>query len=157
VLRCLASNLQFHGGNAGKTCELNIGALLQDARYSIRILLKTPGFTAIAVLMLALGIGANTAIFSVVNGVLLNPLPYLNAEQLVAIGEKSLQFPESSIAYPNFLDWVLMNHSFEALAAYRGTDFNFTGSGEAQHLRAVQVSAPFFSILGVKPPVGGRK
>src|SRR5215469_3495813 len=128
--------------------------LLQDFRYCFRVLLKARGFTVIAVLTLALGIGANTAIFSVVNGVLLNPLPYPNADRLVAIGEKFSTFPEASIAYPNFLDWVRMNHSFEALAAYRGTDFNFTGSGEAQHLRAVQVSAPFFSILGVKPVIG---
>jgi predicted permease len=131
-----------------------MGDLLQDARYSIRTLLKTPGFTAIAVLTLALGIGANTAIFSVVNGVLLNPLPYPNADRLVAIGEKFPPFPEASIAYPNFLDWARMNHTFEALAAYRGTGFNLTGWGEARHLRAVQVSAPFFSILGVKPVIG---
>src|ERR1700686_2752363 len=93
--------------------------LLQDLRYGLRMLAKSPGFTAIAILTLALGIGANTALFSVVNGVLLNPLSYPNPGQLVAIGEKTPVFSQSSIAYPNFLDWVRLNHAFEALAAYR--------------------------------------
>ena len=126
----------------------------QDLRYSLRILTKSPGFTTIAVLTLALGIGANTALFSVINGVLLNPLPYRNPERLVAVAEKLPPFPEASIAYPNFLDWVRMNHTFEALAAYRHTDFNLTGSGAAQRLNAVQVSASFFPLLGVRPVIG---
>ena len=131
-----------------------MGTVWQDVRYSMRTLKKSPGFTTIAVLTLALGIGANTALFSVVNGVLLNPLPYPNPERLVAVAEKFPPFPEASIAYPNFLDWVGMNHTFEALAAYRHTDFNLTGSGEAQRLNAVQVSASFFPLLGVKPVIG---
>src|ERR1700752_387806 len=118
----------------------------QDVRYGIRVLLKSPGFTAIAVLTLALGIGANTALFSVVNGVLLNPLPYPNPGRIVAGAERFPPFPEASIAYPNFLDWVRMNPTFDALAAYRHTDFNLTGSGEAQRLNAVQVSASFFPL-----------
>jgi len=128
--------------------------LWQDLRYSVRILTKSPGFTTIAVLTLALGIGANTALFSVINGVLLNPLPYRNPERLVAVAEKFPPFPEASIAYPNFLDWVRMNHTFETLAAYRHTDFNLTGSGPAQRLNAVQVSASFFPLLGVRPVIG---
>src|SRR5215471_3384667 len=126
----------------------------QDLRYSVRILTKSPGFTTIAVLTLALGIGANTALFSVINGVLLTPLPYRNPERLVAVAEKFPPFPEASIAYPNFLDWVRMNHTFEALAAYRHIDFNLTGTGEAQRLNAVQVSASFFPLLGAKPVIG---
>src|SRR5207249_3291216 len=122
-----------------------MGTVWQDLRYSLRILTKSPGFTTIALLTLALGIGANTALFSVVNGVLLNPLPYPNPERLVAVAEKFPPFPEASIAYPNFLDWVRMNHTFEALAAYRHTDFSLTDSGEAQRLNAVQVSASFFA------------
>ena len=131
-----------------------MGTVWQDLRYSLRILTKSPGFTTVAVLTLALGIGATTALFSVVNGVLLNPLPYPDPEQLVAVAEKFPPFPEASIAYANFLDWVRMNHSFEALAAYRHTAFNLTGSGEAQWLSAVQVSARFFPMLGVKPVIG---
>ena len=124
-----------------------MGTLAQDIRYAVRVLRNSPGFTAIAILTLALGIGANTAIFSVVNGVLLNPLPYPNADRLVAIVEKFPPFPEASIAYPNFLDWVRMNHAFEALAAYRHTNFNLTGMGEAQRLNAMQVSASFSRFL----------
>lgn len=131
-----------------------MGTLIQDVRYGLRMLVKSPGFTLIAVLTLALGIGANTALFSVVNGVLLNPLPYPNPSQLVAVAEKFPPFPEASISYPNFLDWVRMNHTFSSLAAYRHTDFNLTGSGDAQRLNAVQVSASFFSILAVKPVIG---
>lgn len=128
--------------------------LIHDLKYGFRVLVKSPGFTLIAVLTLALGIGANTALFSLVNGVLLNPLPYPNPGQLVAVAEKFPPFPEASIAYPNFLDWVRMNHLFEALAAYRHTNFNLTGSGEAQRLNAVEISASFFPLLGVEPVIG---
>jgi predicted permease len=120
----------------------------------VRLLLKSPGFALIAILTLALGVGANTALFSVVNGVLLNPLPYPHPNQLVAIAETFPPFAEASIAYPNFLDWVRMNRTFEGLAAYRYTNFNLTGMGEAQRLSAVQVSADFFPLLGVKPAIG---
>jgi predicted permease len=128
--------------------------LLQDVRYGLRMLTKNPGFTAIAVLTLALGIGANTALFSVVNGVLLNPLPYPNADRLMAVAERWPPFDEASISYPNFLDWVRMNHTFESLAAYRGNNFNLTGYGEAQRLKAVEVSASFFPLLDVHPVIG---
>src|SRR6266851_4243529 len=94
----------------------------QDVRYGLRVLLKNPGFMAIAVLTLALGIGANTALFSVVNGVLLNPLPYPNPDQLVAVYARTPSFGESSIAYPNFLDWRKDNHSFSALGAFRSEE-----------------------------------
>ncbi|HKV28480.1 MAG TPA: ABC transporter permease, partial [Candidatus Acidoferrales bacterium] len=131
-----------------------MGSLWQDFRYGLRMLAKAPGFTAVAVLTLALGIGANTAIFSVINGVLLNPLPYPHPNQLVTLGEKDPPFSESSISYPNFLDWVRLNHSFESLAAYRQNDFNLTGTGEPERVKVTQVSASFFSLLGVKPVIG---
>ncbi|HXW55040.1 MAG TPA: ABC transporter permease [Candidatus Cybelea sp.] len=131
-----------------------MSALIQDVRYALRMLAKNPGFTAIAVLTLALGIGANTALFSVVNGVLLNPLPYPHPERLVAVAEQFPPFPEASLAYPNFLDWVRMNRTFEALAAYRHTDFNLTGRGDAQRLSAQEVSASFFRSLGARPVLG---
>src|SRR5215472_2676505 len=128
--------------------------LWQDLRFAMRVLRKAPGFTAVAILTLALGIGANTAVFSVVNGVLLNPLPYPHPERLAAVAERFPPFPEASISYPNFLDWTRLNHTFERLAAYRHTSFNLTGSGEAQRLSGVQASASFFSLLGVRPLIG---
>ncbi len=128
--------------------------LLQDIRYAFRVLAKSPGFAAIAVLTLALGIGANTALFSVVNGVLLNPLPYPQPQRLFSIYTRSSTFANSSIAYPNFLDWQRDNSSFSALGAYRGDSFNMTGTGEPERLRTEMVSADFFSILGVRPVIG---
>jgi putative ABC transport system permease protein len=128
--------------------------LLQDIRYGIRLIAKSPGFAAIAILTLALGIGANTAVFSVVNGVLLNPLPYPQPDRLVAVYTKTKQFDHSSISYPNFLDWVRDQHSFSALAAYRGDDYNLTGMGEPQRVSAEMVSASFFPVLGINPVIG---
>ncbi len=126
----------------------------QDIRYGLRVLLKNPGFTAIAVLTLALGIGANTALFSVVNGVLLNPLPFPNPDRLVAVYSKTAEFQESSISYPNFLDWVKDNHSFSKLGAFRGEEYNMTGEGEPERLHGHMISADFFPALGVNPILG---
>ncbi len=126
----------------------------QDAHYGLRTLLKNPGFTAIAVLTLALGIGANAALFSVVNGVLLNPLPYQEPEKLVALYAKSREFSRSSISYPNFLDWQRENRSFTALAAFRSEDLNLTGVGQPERLKTEMISATFFPILGVRPLIG---
>ena len=133
-----------------------MNALFQDARYGIRMLAKNPGFTAVAVLTLALGIGANTAIFTVANGALLNPLPYWQPDRLAALFSRTPDFPKSTISYPNFLDWVRDNRSFSALAAYRNDDFNLTGVGEPERLPAEMVSASFFPLLGVKPVIGCR-
>ena len=131
-----------------------MGNLLQDLRYGIRLLAKNPGFTLVAVLTLALGIGANTAMFSVVNGVLLNPLPYWQPNRLVALYSRTPQFSHSSISYPNFLDWVRDNRSFSALAAFRQDDFNLTGMGDPERVPAEMVSASFFPLLGVNPAIG---
>ena len=128
--------------------------LLQDIRYALRTLVKNPGFTVVAVLTLALGIGANTALFSVVNGVLLNPLPFSTPDQLVALYANRVHLERASISYPNFLDWQRENHSFASLAAFRPDDFNLTGAGEAEHIRGEMVSADLFSTLGVKPVIG---
>jgi predicted permease len=128
--------------------------LMQDLHFGLRMLRKSSGFTAVAIFTLALGIGANTAIFSVVNGVLLNRLPYPLPEQLVSLAETLPPFPEFAISYPNFLDWAGMNHTFQSLAAYRQNNFNLTGWGEAQRVKAAQVSATFFPLLGVKPVIG---
>ena len=131
-----------------------MSTLIQDLRYGLRMLRKNPGFTAVAVLTLGLGIGANTVIFSVVNGVLLSPLPYPHPEQLVALYSRTPQFSRASISYPNFLDWVRENRTFSALAAYRADDFNLTGMGEPERLAAEMVSASFFPVLGVRPAIG---
>ncbi|MGH9730043.1 MAG: ABC transporter permease [Candidatus Acidiferrales bacterium] len=131
-----------------------MGTLLQDLRYAIRMLAKSPGFTAIAVLTLALGIGANTALFSVVNGVLLSPLPYPQPDRLVSVYSRTSDFSESSISYPNFLDWQRQNKSFAQMAGYRQDSFNMTGAGEPERLRTEMISADFFSILGVQPVMG---
>ncbi len=131
-----------------------MGTLLQDIRHGIRMLLKNPGFTLIAVLTLALGIGANTALFSVVNGVILNPLPYPQPDQLVMLYENSLAFEKSSISYPNLKDWQRSNSTLAEIAGYRSDDFTVTGSGETERVRVGMVSADFFPILGVKPLLG---
>jgi predicted permease len=128
--------------------------LAQDLRYALRQLRKNRGFTAVAVLTLALGIGANTAIFSVVNAVLLNPLPFPHADRIVSMFEATQNFSKGSISYPNFLDWQRDNRSFEAMAAYRSTDGSITGVGQPENVRAQRVSANFFPILGVNPVLG---
>lgn len=91
---------------------------LQDIRYALRTLQRSPGFSAVAVLTLVLGIGANTAMFSVVEGVVLAPLPYFESDRLVMILESNLRFPQDSISYPNFLDWQRDSHAFQRMAAY---------------------------------------
>jgi predicted permease len=126
----------------------------QDVRYGLRVLRKNPGFTAVAVLTLALGIGANSALFSVVNGVLLNPLPFPNPHELVAVYSRTGTFEESSISYPNFLDWQKDNRSFAYLGAFRSDDFNMTGVGEPERLHAHMISAEFFPALGLTPLLG---
>ena len=127
---------------------------LQDLRYGLRRLAKSPGFTVVAILTLALGIGANSAIFSVVNGVLINPLPFRHADRLVSLFQDMPDFPEGSISYPNFLDWQRDNRSFESMAAYRWANGTITGVGQPENVPARSVSAGFFPILGVNPILG---
>jgi len=131
-----------------------MGTLWQDIRYALRMLRRSPGFTAVAVLTLALGIAANTALFSVVNGVLLHPLPYLHPNQLVSVASMGPDFSQSSISYPDYLDWVSYNTTLSSLAAYRQTTFNLFGQGEPEHVSAMEVSATFFPTLGVTPILG---
>jgi predicted permease len=129
-------------------------SLWQDLRYALRMLAKNPGFTAIAVLTLALAIGANTALFSVVNGVLLNPLPYPHPEDLVTIHESKPNFNTGSISYPNFLDWQKDNQTLSSMAVSRSYSFSLTGLGDAEQVQAQLVTSDFFPILGVKPVAG---
>ncbi len=134
----------------GKT----INSLLQDIRYGFRMLAKAPTFSVIAILTLALGIGANTAIFSVVNGVLLNPLPFHDPHQLVSVFEEIPNFKNGSISYPNFIDWRRMNRTFETLAVYRSVGFTLSGNGEPERLHGEMISNGFFELLGVNPALG---
>src|SRR5262249_15710962 len=128
--------------------------LLQDLRYGARMLLKKPGFTLIAVLTLALGIGANTAIFSVVHALLLRPLPYRDSDRLVLLSDKPRQGRRSTISYPNYSDWRERAQSFEAMASVRGESFNLTGVDRPMQLRGRTVNWNFFQWLGVRPQIG---
>jgi predicted permease len=126
----------------------------QDLRYALRMLAKSPGFTAVAILTLALGIGANTAIFTVVNGVLLRPLPYPQADRLVFLSESSEQIPDMSIAMANFDDWRAQNSVFESMVAFQNNDTVLTGRGEPERLRLRRVTAEFTPTLKVTPILG---
>jgi len=128
--------------------------LLQDLRYGLRMLIKRPGFTAIAVITLALGIGANTAIFSVVNGVLLKSLPFPASEQILALSEISKEARETAVAYPNYLDWRARQTVFENVAAHRPAGGIMTGGAEPERVFGRFVTASFFPTLGVKPQIG---
>jgi predicted permease len=127
--------------------------LLRDVQYGIRNLLKRPGFTAVAVITLMLGIGANTAIFSVVNAVLLRPLPFGDPDRLTQLWEAKIDKGRNEIpaSYPNFADWRNRNRFFEQVSAYSEWNFNLTGVGEAERIRSAIVSPEFFSLLGIKP------
>ena len=130
-------------------------ALAQDVRFALRMLLKSPAFAIIAIATLALGIGANTALFSVVNGVLLNPLPYTQSGQLVAVNERNSGLSQAPISYLNFLDWQSQNRTFSSMAMYRHEDYNFTGGhAPAQRVNGFMISAQFLSTLGVHPALG---
>lgn len=129
---------------------------MRDLRYGIRVLLKNPGFTLIAVATLALGIGANSAMFSVVNTVLLKPFSFRNPEQLVVLWERSHKdgLPRMVVSPPNFADWRNQNQVFQDVAAYRLQDFNVITSGEPEQVRGLRISATMFSLLGVQPLLG---
>ena len=131
--------------------------LWQDLRYGLRTLLKNPGFTIVAVVALALGIGANSAIFSVVNSVLLRPLPFKSPKQLVMVWENAvhLGFPKNTPSPPSFLDWQRQNTVFTGMAAMSERSFNLTGVGEPERLEGRRVSANLFDLLGV-PALLGR-
>ena len=129
---------------------------MRDLRYGLRVLLKNPGFTLIAVATLALGIGANSAMFSVVNTVLLKPFSFRNPEQLVVLWERSLKenLPRMVVSPPNFADWRNQNQVFQDVAAYRLQDFNVITNGDPEQVRGLRVSATMFSLLGVQPVLG---
>jgi len=127
--------------------------LLHDFRYAVRLLANSPSFSAIAIITLALGIGANTAIFTVVNAVLLQPLPFRDSSGLMIVAEKS-SFPIISTSYQNYIDWRDQSHSFASLEATRGTTITLTGAGEPERLNARMVTAPLLPLLGVDARIG---
>jgi predicted permease len=131
-----------------------INGVWQDLRHGVRALLKNPAFSAVVVLTLALGIGANTALFSVVNGVLLNPLPFPQADQLVTLDQSKPNFDMGSIPYPNFLDLQKENRTFSSMAISRGIGFSLLGAGEAERVSGRLISADFFTVLDLKPARG---
>ena len=131
--------------------------LLSDLRYAFRMIAKQPGFAALAILAFALGIGANVAIFSVVNAVLLRPLPYPHSERLISIRERTPTFPGGSVSYPNFLDWRASQHSFTDLALFRRESYNLSsvkGGTPPERIGGGRVTANFFTVLGVPPQLG---
>src|SRR5438067_12463153 len=136
-----------------------MAGIIQDLRHGVRLLVKSPGFTAAAILVLALGIGANTAIFSVVNAVLLRPLPFYEPDRLVQLWHVPPQksFPgmtRFSLSAANYLDWEHENSVFEKSAIYNYTELRLTGRGEPQVMQGSRVEPTFFSMLGVKPLLG---
>src|ERR1700674_3932149 len=149
-------------GNVGVVKEVtrevwgwgSLERLMQDLRFGVRMLAKSPGFAAVAILTLALGIGANTALFSIVNGVLLNPLPYPDPEQLVTLAESKPNFDSGSISFPNFRDWRKDNRTFSMMGISRSYSYSLTGRGEAEQVSAEFISSDYLAVLGVKPVIG---
>ena len=131
--------------------------LVQDLRYGARMLLKKPGFTLVAVVTLALGIGANTAIFSVVNAVLLRPLPFRESERLVMAWNKGAEAAggdRTPLAVADLLDWRAQSQSFESVGAFQHRYFNYIGGASPERVRGANVTADFFATLGVKAELG---
>src|SRR5437762_5384982 len=134
-----------------------MNTLIQDIRYGLRMLLKNKGFTAVAILALALGVGANTAIFSLVNGILLRPLPFPNAERIVYFEGRNpaAGITDSNISYPDFVDWSAQTDLFASTAAYWTGNADLSGDGtEPEAVPRAGVTTGFFSVLGVQPVLG---
>jgi predicted permease len=128
--------------------------VLADTRFGLRMLRKNPGFAAVAALTLALGIGANTAVFSVVYAVLLRPLPYKDPASLVVLNETTPRVGTVSVSYLNFLDWRDQSHAFSQMAAVRGVDFNLAGVSQPENISGDAVSPNFLSMMGIRPFLG---
>ncbi|HEU4797016.1 MAG TPA: ABC transporter permease, partial [Pyrinomonadaceae bacterium] len=128
--------------------------ILQDITYGLRWLRKNPGFTLLAVLTLAVGIGVNTAMFSVVNAVLLQPLPFAEPERIVWMAESGPEVADRWVSYPNFLDWRARNQVFETISAFRGFSVNITGTDKPENLDARIVSSGYFKVMRATPILG---
>ena len=139
--------------SARRVGNLFVETCWQDLRFAVRILLKSPGFTSVAILTLALGIGANTAIFSLVNGVLLRPLPYRNPNRLTMVWEKSRDGSPENVGYATYLDWKSQNKSFEEIAIYSSWQ-PVLQVGEPEQLSGLRVTSNYFRTLGIHPEIG---
>src|SRR5882724_372478 len=130
--------------------------ILADLHYAVRILRKTPVFTLAAIGTLALGVGANTAIFSVINAVLLQPLPYPRPETLITVWETDVRHPDQPeiVSAPNFLDWQRQNDVFERMAAYEFQTYNLAGQSEPEQVPGMRVTGSLFPLLGIQPYMG---
>ncbi|HET6975488.1 MAG TPA: ABC transporter permease [Pyrinomonadaceae bacterium] len=128
--------------------------MVQDLIYAVRWFRKNPGFTVLAVLMLAVGIGVNTAMFSVINAVLLRPLPYPESDRLVWMNESGTEVTNRELSYPNFVDWRARNQVFESMSTFRGYGVNLTGAGEAESLDTRLISADYFRVMRATPLLG---
>src|SRR5450432_1488029 len=129
---------------------------MNDLKFGFRQLAKNPGFAAIAIITLALGIGANTAIFSVINAVLLRPLPYPNPERLMILNESDANQPSISVSFPNYEDWKKENAGFAQLAISRRDSFNLSGleGRDPEQISGALVTANFFDVIGLTPQLG---
>src|SRR5262245_14992430 len=135
---------------------LHAADMLHDLRHAVRGLLKAPGFAAVSILTLALGIGANTAVLSLARAVFLTPLPFKDPDRLVAIDERrpSSRATDIPISGHEFAAWREQNHVFEEIALYRPTGLNLTGGGEPRAVQVIEVSANYLSMLGLSPALG---
>ena len=133
-----------------------MGSFLQDVKYGVRTLTKNPGFSIIAIITLALGIGANTAMFSAVNAILLRPLPYKNSNQLVNVWGTSAKYPgfRMTLSAPEFNDVKTQNHSFDDMAQFRNRSMNWSGHGDPEVVSVTEISQDFFATLGASPAIG---
>src|SRR6266550_366288 len=128
--------------------------LIKDIRYGVRSLLKHRSLAVLAIVTLAVGIGANTAMFSVINAVILRPLPYKEPDRLVWMNETGPEVANRSVSYPNFVDWQARNTSFEAMSTFRGWSITMTGTDQPLDLNARMVGADYFKVMGVAPQLG---
>jgi putative ABC transport system permease protein len=135
---------------------IDLAAIVRDIAYSLRGLRNSPGFTLVALLTLALGIGGTTTIFTFFDQVLLRPLPYAESERLVALWEKMQSFENASVSFANFVDWKERNRVFEHIGVWNQTNLNLTGSGDPREIAVARVSASLFPMLGVEPVLGRR-
>src|SRR5687767_13329095 len=135
---------------------MNFSSIFRDVRYALRMLLRNPGFTTIALLTFAVGIGVNTAVFSVLNGVLLRPLPYPDADRIMMmwLDNRPQGIKEDIGSYPNYRDWREQNTTFEHVAAYRPTALTMTGAEEPERIPVAMTTANFFDVVGLRPVLG---